>query len=350
MIDANANRAREALRVMEDAARFILDDRALTQGLKHVRHELSEALTTLEAATGGTGAAIAWRDTAGDVGTTVSTEREMRRDGMRDVVIAAGKRLTEALRVIEESAKTIEGAGPIAARIEALRYRAYDCERDLVLAMGTGRARQWRLCVLVTETLCRHHSWLDVAQMSVEAGADCLQLREKEIDGAELVARARALVQLCRPRAVSVIVNDRVDVAIASGADAVHLGQSDMSVHDARRVCGFDLLIGVSTSRIEEAEHALTDGADYCGIGPMFETTTKKKDRIAGTEYVRTYTAHDPPLPPHLAIGGITPDNVAHVIEAGAQGIAVSSAVCGAEDPAGACRMLREACESAGAQ
>lgn len=346
MVDANANRAREALRVMEDAARFVLGDRALTEALKGVRHALGEALAALEGASGG--APIAWRDTAGDVGTRVSTDREMRREGMRDVVVAAGKRLGEALRVIEEAAKTVENGAPVAAKLEALRYRAYDLERDLVLGMGTGRARQWRLCVLVTEALCRHHAWLDVARMAIEGGADCVQLREKEMDGGELVERARALVELCRPRGVSVIVNDRVDAALAAQADGVHLGQGDMGVHDARKVCGFTLLVGGSTSSLEEAERALRDGADYCGVGPMFETTTKRKDRIAGPEYVREYVAHEPALPPHLAIGGITPENVGAVVAAGARGVAVSSAVCGSPDPAGVCRVLREAVEGAG--
>lgn len=346
MIDANANRAREALRVMEDGARFVLGDRALTEGLKSVRHGLAAALGKLEAARGGAGIAIAWRDTSGDVGTGVSTEREMRREGMRDVVVAAGKRLGEALRVIEEAAKMVEGGAANAREIEALRYRAYDLERDLVLGLGSGRARQWRLCVLVTEALCRHHGWLDMARMAVEGGADCVQLREKDLDGLELTNRARALVEVCRPHHVSVIVNDRVDVALAAGADGVHLGQSDMSVRDARRVCGFDLLIGVSTSRVEEAERALREGADYCGAGPMFATTTKKKDRIAGPEYLHAYVEHDPALPAHLAIGGITLENVGEVVAAGARGIAVSGAMCGAEDPAGVCRGLRLALDA----
>lgn len=339
IIDANANRAREALRVMEDAARFLLDDRPLVESHKSVRHALAEALSRLP---GGGGAGLAWRDTAGDVGTSVTTPSEFRRQGMRDVVIAAGKRLTEALRVIEEAAKTLEGGIDVAASIESLRYRAYDLERDLVLAMGTGRGRQWRLCVLITEALCRHHPWIDVARLAIEGGADCLQLREKSLDGGELVARARALVDLARPRGVSVIINDRVDVALAGGADGVHLGQGDMSVRDARRVCGFDLLIGVSTSNLDEAIRARRDGADSCGIGPMFPTTTKRKNAIAGPAYAQAYRQADPPLPPHLAIGGITPANAGEVVEAGARGLAVSAAACGAEDVAGVCRGLVE--------
>lgn len=340
MIDVNENRAREALRVMEDAARFLLDDRAMTERLKGVRHALGEALGALP---GGRSAAMAWRDTGGDVGTSLTTESEMRRETMREVVVAAGKRLSESLRVMEEACKVVEGGTEAARRIESLRYLGYDLERDLTLAMGTGRGRQWRLCVLITQSLCLHQGWLDVAKLAIEGGTDCVQLREKGLEGGELAERARMLVELARPRGVSVIVNDRVDVALASGADGVHLGQHDMSIRDARRVGGFDLLVGVSTSRIEEAERALREGADYCGVGPMFASMTKQKNRIAGPAYVAEYVAHEPALSPHLAIGGITPQNVGEVSAAGARGVAVSSAVCGAEDPAGVCRMLAEA-------
>jgi len=347
IIDANANRAREALRVMEDAARFILDDADLSARLKQLRHDLASAL--------GNGArALAWRDTPGDVGTAISTGAEYRRESAREVVVAAAKRLTEALRSIEEYAKAStwkpdrQGGGDSIspAAIEQLRYRAYDVEQALVLAMGAGRARQWRLCVILTESLCTHHGWREVARFAIDGGADCLQLREKHLDSGELLARGRELVAIARPRGVSVMVNDRADIALLTGADGVHVGQTDLCVHDVRRLAGFDLLVGVSTTNIEQARQALRDGADYCGIGPVFPTTTKEAPggradgSVAGAPFVRAYTAHEPALPPHLAIGGITPDNAADVAAAGARGVAVSAAVCGAGDVAAVCRGL----------
>ncbi len=337
VIDANANRAREALRVMEDCARFVLDDRDLCARLKRSRHDLASALGALS------GSAIGERDTPGDVGTDVQTEREYSRSSMRDVALAAGKRLSEALRSIEEASKTIDSRA--AERFERLRYEAYDLDRVLVLAMGTGRQAQWRLCVLVTESLCTHHPWLDVARMAIEGGADCIQLREPDLDDRELLERAHRLVDLARPRGCAVVINNRPDIALLAKADGVHVGQGDLRVEDVRRIAGFDLLVGVSTSRIEEAERAMRDGADSCGVGPMFPTTTKHKDRIAGPEYMREYAAHDPSLPAHLAIGGMTPQNAGEVIDAGAVGIAVSSCVCGAEDPAEAARSLHSIVE-----
>jgi thiamine-phosphate pyrophosphorylase len=337
ILDANANRAREALRVMEDAARFALDDAKLCRELKSLRHELREALT---------GLAPGWleanRDTAGDVGTAISAAGETARSGLGEVVVAAGKRLGEALRVIEEVGKTVDPH--LAGRVEALRYRFYDVESALHLRLGGGSAPQWRVCVLLTEALCRR-PWADVLRAAVEAGAGCIQVREKQMSGADLARRARRVLDVARPAGVRVIVNDRLDVAQAVDADGVHLGPDDLSIADARRLVGRSLLVGASTRSLEQAEAAVTAGADYCGVGTMFPTTTRTAAAPAGPSYLRAFLQRFPAVP-HLAIGGITPDNIGELIEAGVRGVAVSSAVCCAEDPAEAVRLLREALES----
>lgn len=345
IIDANANRAREALRVLEDAARFLLGSRALSESLKVIRHELAAALAAMP---GGEGVGLAHRDTPRDVGTAIRAEGEYSRAGAREIVLAAGKRLTEALRSIEEYAKalpSLTGSGSpedLAASIEALRYKAYSLERRLLLALGTGRGAQWRLCVIVTEKLCAHRSWLDVARAAAQNGADCVQLRESALDDRELLSRARRLVEEMAPLGAAVVVNNRVDIAVMAGAGGVHLGQTDLPVDQARKVTGFELLVGVSTGNIREAERALRDGADYCGVGPMYPSTTKRKESIAGPMYLMEYLRHDPPMPPHLAIGGITPETVLEVVAAGARGVAASSAVCAAQDPGAAARAIRE--------
>ncbi|MFW6059285.1 MAG: thiamine phosphate synthase [Phycisphaeraceae bacterium] len=330
IIDANANRAREALRVMEEAARFVLDDAPLTGALKALRHDLAAALAGLD----GLEAA---RDTPGDVGTHLSTPREAQRESVAQVTIAAGKRLSEALRAMEEYGKAVDGA--FAGRVESLRYRGYDLEHQLNLALGSGARRQWRVCVLISESLCAHHHWLDVARACIDGGADCVQLREKEIDAGELLERTRRLVELARPRGVSVIVNDRPDVALLGGADGVHLGQSDLPCRAARRLVGRQLLIGVSTQALAQAEQALRDGADYCGVGPMFASTTKRKDRLAGPAYLAQFLEWN--RLPHLAIGGITPENVEQLTAVGGRGVAVSSCVCSSENPGEVVRALR---------
>lgn len=325
ILDANANRAREALRVMEDATRFVLDDAHLSKQLKQLRHDLAQALT-------GLGPLDSARDTPNDVGTAITTERELDRAGVHGVAVAAGKRLSEALRSLEEFSKTLgDHARGVASNFESLRYRGYTLEQQLNAALGTGQAKQWRLCVLITESLCRGGDWLGVAEAVVAGGADCIQLREKDLDADELLNRTRRLVGLARPKGVSVILNDRPDIALAAEADGVHLGQTDLPCKEARKLFGRQLLIGVSTSNLDEAKQAHADGADYCGVGPMFPTTTKHKPVIAGPDYLKQYLTWD--RLPHLTIGGITPGNISELTAVGVQGVAVSSTVCAASDP-----------------
>jgi thiamine-phosphate pyrophosphorylase len=160
------------------------------------------------------------------------------------------------------------------------------------------------------------------------------------MDAGELLRRARELVAVCHAAVACVVINDRPDVALLSGADGVHLGQTDLPCREVRKLVGGQLLIGVSTSRLDEAKQAQADGADYCGVGPMFNTTTKHKDVIVGPAYLHQYVEWNGL--PHLAIGGISAGNVAELVQAGVQGIAVSSAVCAADDPRSAARVLRE--------
>jgi thiamine-phosphate pyrophosphorylase len=335
IIDANANRAREAIRVMEEAARFVLDDADLTEALKVLRHDLAGALAALPQLE-------ANRDTAHDVGTRISTERESTRNDVRAVAVAAGKRLSEALRAVEEYAKTLPPATRrIAGEVEALRYRGYELEKRLAGALGTGHARQWELCVLISEALCHRGDWLAVASAVVAGGASCIQLREKDLADAELLERTRRIVDMAHAAGVSVVVNDRPDVALLAGADGVHIGQDDLPCSEARKLTGTQLLIGVSTSNLEEARLAVEQGADYCGIGPMYPTTTKRKDLIVGPEYAAAFVARYPEVA-HLAIGGVNAENLGPLLKAGVKGVAVSSAVCAADDPAGAVRKIME--------
>ncbi len=334
LIDASANRAREGLRTLEDIARFVLDDEGLCRAIKGMRHELSVHIERLPVAPG---VLLSARDTPGDVGTGVSTPRETSRTGMLEVASAGAKRTGEALRSLEEAVKALgANAGPL----EALRYRLYGVERSVLLALGR-RAEQWRLCVLITGSLCEAAPWERVAKLAIEGGADCLQLREKDLPDAELLARARALVAIARESGVHVIINDRPDIALLSAANGVHLGQGDLSPGDARQVLGEGSIVGVSTSCMEQARRAIEDGASYCGLGPMFASTTKPRPGPAGPDYARAYLS-DPATreTPHLAISGIGAENAGELAKIGVRGVAVSSAVCAAPAPDEACRAI----------
>ncbi|MEZ6244103.1 MAG: thiamine phosphate synthase [Phycisphaerales bacterium] len=336
LVDAAGNRAREGLRVLEDIARFVLDDRGLAEELKGIRHGVTSGVSALPISAG---VLVSDRDTPGDVGVEIKTASERARAGLRDVAAAAGKRAGEALRSLEECAKAMGGDG---GAFEALRYRLYEVERGVVLRLHA-RAEQWSLCVLITASLCEQMPWEEVARRAIEGGADCLQLREKELDDRELLARARRLVGIAREsgRGVRVIVNDRADIARASGADGVHLGQEDVPIAAAREVVGAGAVIGVSCRTIEQAREAVRGGAGYCGLGAIFASTTKQRPTLAGVELVRAYL-DDPQTRsvPHLAISGITPANVCELVEAGVRGVAVSGAVCGAARPDKVCRAL----------
>ncbi|MBX2852934.1 MAG: thiamine phosphate synthase [Phycisphaeraceae bacterium] len=338
IIDANANRVREAMRVLEEAARFVLEDESLSLQLKQMRHDFTAALPD-------TLGLVAHRDTPGDVGTTLTTDAEQSRSGLTEVIAAASGRLSEALRAIEEYSKLDElgpAYQPLAQAAEQVRYQSYDVTQKLTLALNKP-STQWRLCLLLTQSLCTHHDWRRVLQHAVKSGADCIQVREKDMDAGPLLEHTREIVALVGGRA-AVIVNDRPDLAVLAGADGVHLGQTDLNPADARKIVGPRMLIGVSTSSLDQAEQAKADGADYCGVGPMFPTTTKHKPDLAGPTYLRGFVQWDGL--PHLVIGGVTPTNIRELVEAGGRGVAVSSAICSAEDPAAVTASLCEALQA----
>ncbi len=332
LLDANANRAREAFRVLEDYARFILNDSPTAASLKELRHQLAEAMGPLLPE------AILHRNTPGDVGTAIKAANEFTRQDAAHVVAANSKRLGEALRSLEEFSKT---QSPEAGeQIEAIRYRFYDLEQKIARTLRPHqRFADVRLYVLVTEQFCKQ-PWLQTAENAILGGADCIQLREKELCDRELLSRARQLVALCRRHRVLCILNDRPDLAILAGVDAVHLGQEDMPAFEARKIVGNEMIVGVSTHNIEQARQAVLDGADYIGVGPFFTSGTKPRDFIAGPAYARQVTENI--TIPAVAIAGITAANVDEVLDAGIRAVAVSSAVIGAADVRSAAKLLKD--------
>lgn len=329
IVDANCNRAREAFRVLEDYTRFGLNSDLLNADLKQLRHAFQSATAPLQTR------AVVFRDTSGDVGKEIKTETERSRNSLASVVTAAGKRLTEALRTIEEYTKLPEAQADdesVSQQIERIRYAFYDLEKRILgtLTPGRNRMRQVRLCVLVTESLCRR-PWSEVVRDVIQGGAEAVQLREKGLESRTWLARAREFVRICRNEGAISIINDRVDIALLSDADGVHVGQSDLGPGDVRKMTGPDKIIGVSTHRLEQAHQAVVEGADYIGVGPVFPSSTKPRDHLAGLEYARQVAQVI--TIPALAISGIGPDNIDEVIRIGIRAVAVSSAVIGSEDP-----------------
>ena len=170
-----------------------------------------------------------------------------------------------------------------------------------------------------------------IVSQAIKAGVSCVQLREKNAGTRLFLKRALALVSILKPARIPLIINDRVDIALAAGADGVHLGQSDMPYKDARRLMGPKAVIGLSVETWEDVERARELDVDYLGVSPVFSTPTKTDTKtpwgLEGLERIREYSSL-----PLVAIGGLDVSNAGDVIAAGADSIAVVSAICSADD------------------
>lgn len=328
ILDANGNRAREALRVLEDAARFLLDDGIATDVLKHLRHEL---VAILEALPGDL--LLGSRATDEDEGRNITTPGEMQRADAAAVARAAAGRLSESLRSLEEWVKTIDPS--LARGIESIRYRSYETTGIIIQKLSKPPA-QWRLAVLVTESSCRL-PWEEVLRAAIDGGADCIQIREKQIPDEALLRLVEEAVAIARPCNVSVIVNDRVDIALAAGADGVHIGANDLPLDVVRSIAAGRLLVGCSIHDLGQAKSAIEGGCDYCGVGTMYPSSTKVELEATGPALLASFIKQHPDVP-HLAIGGIDATRAGELGRVGCRGLAVSSAICSADDPAGVAR------------
>ncbi|GIX05483.1 MAG: hypothetical protein KatS3mg114_1352 [Planctomycetaceae bacterium] len=334
LLDAAANRAREGLRVLEDYVRFVWNDRMLTAWCKQLRHALTEVMACWPRQE-----LLAARDTPGDVGTDLAGRGEYTRATVGAVLSAAACRTQEALRSLEEFCKLQDEQ--TARRLEQLRYQVYALESVLCRGeVSRQRLADHRLCLLLTEQVCPRGAG-PVLHAALQAGVKLIQIREKNEDDRRLFERCRWARQITREYGALLIINDRPDLAVLVDADGVHVGQDDLPIAEVRRIVGGERLVGVSTHSIEQAERAVRAGADYLGVGPVFSSRTKTFEQLAGLEYVRQISEQI--TLPWFAIGGIDEKNVQEVLAAGATRVAVSQAICAAEDPAGAAQRLLQA-------
>jgi thiamine-phosphate diphosphorylase len=202
------------------------------------------------------------------------------------------------------------------------------------VSVGLGDRVVWDFSLyLVTDrALSLGRSTCEVVEMAIAGGVTCVQLREKNCSTREFVEEARQLKKVLEHKGIPLIINDRLDVALAINADGLHLGQKDMDLADARRIVGSRMVIGISAESVEDARRAETEGADYIGISPVFTTNTKVDTApplgLTGVREIRRAVRL-----PLVGIGGINCENATSVIEAGADGIAVVSAIVSAPCP-----------------
>lgn len=182
-------------------------------------------------------------------------------------------------------------------------------------------------------------------EAALDGGVTCLQLREKEASAGEILALARTLLPLCRARRVPLLINDRVDIALAAGADGVHLGQEDLPLPEARALLGPDRILGATAHTVEEALRAQAEGADYLGVGAMFPTGTKTNTIPTSADTLKAICAAV--SIPVVAIGGVTAQNLPTLAGTGIAGAAVVSAIFSQSDLTAAARTLRAAADLA---
>ncbi len=329
ILDANFNRASEALRVVEDTVRFQFDDSALASTAKHLRHELESLRDNA-----GYARLASARDTAADVGTTISTAAEVKRTDTSHILRANFRRLAEALRVIEEHLKLAGSNGCTVA--ESMRYRSYSLETTVLRRSSRAAVEGVKLMVIA--------SLSDLERTVTElAGLPHLavQIRAKGVNDAEFLRCASDAVARCRDAGLFVLVNDRADICALCGADGVHLGLDDLPVAEARRLLPITALVGTSTHTGADALAAASAGADYAGAGPCYPSSTKSFEGFPGPEFpARAEELFGGPV---FAIGEIDGTNIAQLVSLGVRRVAVSAAVCRSADPRAAALALLDA-------
>lgn len=325
ILDANLNRAAEAARILEEIARFLLDDKELSEKLKTIRNKISfaqdEDYTDFLSA----------RDTQNDVGVNIKNENE--RINIENIFKANIKRLQQALRTLAEYSG--EDSKNVTL-FEKLRYESYTLEKIMwdKLKEGNNQVKlSGKKLYLVTnsDNFESDDEFLDAIASALEGGVDILQLREKTMPAKRILELGKKIKQLCLQYETLFIINDRIDIAALLEADGVHLGQDDLSVADAREILGDKCIVGISTHAPEQALKAVEDGADYIGMGPVFATPTKQGRIPVGLEYVK-WVSENIDIPA-FGIGGIDTENVDKVLNAGATRIAVVRAIINAKSP-----------------
>ncbi len=338
VLDANLNRAREGLRVVEEVVRFIWDDAILSSSVKNVRHGLQKASSYLPVEIYDL---IDARDSTGDVGAEGITDSEMGRVTLNDLVIANIIRVQEAARVLEEFSKF---TSPDAAKyFKNFRFEVYNLEKEIIENRKKKSLLDFHLYVILGDDgTLGDKDIISAAKDAILGGAGIIQMRIKNSGTRDLLETGRKLRELTSAEGITFIVNDRADIALAVNADGVHLGQDDLPPRVARNILGPGKIIGISTHSGEQALQAVRDGADYIGVGPVFATGTKiEAGSPVGTDLLRAVSKKI--QIPIVAIGGINADNVVKVLETGVTRCAVISAVTSASDVVSATRRIKSA-------
>lgn len=334
IIDANLNRIGEGLRFLEDIGRLLLNDRDLSQQLKNLRHELVRGELLLNRQL------LQARNAEGDVGIDLKVPGEEKQRELPLAIVANARRVQESLRVLEELTKLSGTTLLDSEKFKRARFTLYTIEKTLLakLLRRDKVSKLSGLYVIIDTEALKGRRHVEVARQAIQGGARVMQLRDKLLSKKELLPIAQELKDLCAENGVLFIINDYLDLAIAVEADGLHVGQEDLPVKIARRLLPMEKILGGSARTVEQARAVQSEGADYIGVGSMYPTSSKETAVVVGPERLRQIK--EAVALPVVAIGGINADNVAEVLAAGADAVAVISAVLGAEDVAKACQQM----------
>ncbi len=330
LIDANLDRAREGLRVVEDWCRFGLKNKEFLLVIKDWRQELGKHHLDIYKSA---------RCVEKDLGIGIKHPAQKGRESPEDIVKANCARAQEALRVIEEFARNLDpGLSSAASKI---RYELYKLEVQILSEISSNKRKEilqnCKLCLITKPK----ENLIDIVSNALTAGVTMVQYRCKEGNDLSKFIEAHELALLCQKHKALFIINDRVDLALAVNADGVHLGQEDLPTKEARRLLGQERLIGRSTHSIMDIYKAEEEGCDYLGVGPIYPTQTKPGIETKGLNYIKE--SSNATCLPWFAIGGINSENLNEVIKNGATRIAIVSSIMNNNDPAKASRNFLKA-------
>jgi thiamine-phosphate pyrophosphorylase len=327
IIDANLNRAGEGLHLLEDLARLILNDTNLTQQLKNIRHEILRGDWSFNQQL------IQSRNSEDDVGVDIEVPGEEKQRELPIMVVANARRIQESLRILEELAKIPDTTPQLDPdKFKQARFDLYTIEQELLskLSRRDKTKHLTGLYAIIDRQALSGRSHIEVASQLIRGGAKTIQFRDKLGSKDELLPIAQQLKNLCSEHSVLFIMNDYLDIALAVGADGLHLGQKDLPIPVARKLLPIDVILGCSVTTVDQAAAAESSGADYIAVGSIYPTSSKETAKVVGLERLRQIRqAVSLPL---VAIGGINKDNVAEVSATGADSVAVISAILQAED------------------
>jgi len=320
LIDANLDRAREGLRVMEDWCRFGLKRNDFSIKIKDWRQQLGAHHHKIY---------LKARLTSEDPAMGISHPLQRNRSTPEAIFISNSSRVQEALRVIEEFTRiTDPKLSEVATKI---RYQTYEIEIEVLkIKEGMDNRQLLQNCSIYLITANRRNL-KDIVLQALDAGVKIVQYREKFLNDHDKVNQAKDLASLCKKYNSLFIVNDRIDIALASDADGIHLGQEDIPTHIARELIGSEKIIGRSTHCLDDIENAEKEGCDYIGIGPIFPSETKKNLNPIGIDYF--IKGFNKTLLPAFAIGGINSSNINELKKINNLRIAVSDAIINSNDP-----------------